>query len=57
MPQNDDLLFFGRIGASVSHELKNVLAVMNEQAGLLGDLACMAARGMPLDPEIGRAHV
>jgi hypothetical protein len=51
MPQNDDLLFFGRIGASVSHELKNVLTVMNEQAGLLGDLACMAARGMPLDPE------
>lgn len=51
MPANDDLLFFGRIGASVSHELKNILAVMNEQAGLLEDLACMAGRGMPLDPD------
>ena len=51
MPQEGDLLFFGHVSASVSHELKNVLAVMNEQAGLLGDLACMAAKGMPLDPE------
>ncbi|MFU2210511.1 sensor histidine kinase [Solidesulfovibrio sp. C21] len=51
MPQRDDLLFFGRISASVSHELKNVLAVMNEQAGLLEDLAAMAGKGMPLDPE------
>lgn len=51
MPENDDLFFFGRIGASVSHELKNVLAVINEQAGLLDDLARMAARGMPLDPD------
>lgn len=51
MPDNDDLFFFGRISASVSHELKNVLAVINEQAGLLSDLACLAGRGMPLDPE------
>ncbi|EFL52846.1 histidine kinase A domain-containing protein [Solidesulfovibrio fructosivorans JJ]] len=51
MPQRDDLLFFGRVSASVSHELKNVLAVMHEQAGLLEDLACMAGKGMPLEPE------
>ncbi|WP_428562589.1 MAG: sensor histidine kinase [Solidesulfovibrio sp. DCME] len=50
MPDNDDLRFFGAVCASVSHELKNVLAVMHEQAGLLGDLALMAERGMPLDP-------
>lgn len=50
MPANDDLRFFGTVCASVSHELKNVLAVMHEQAGLLGDLALMAERGMPLDP-------
>lgn len=50
MPANDDLRFFGAVCASVSHELKNVLAVMHEQAGLLGDLAMMAERGMPLDP-------
>jgi signal transduction histidine kinase len=51
MPENDDLFFFGRIGASVSHELKNVLAVINEQAGLFDDLARRAARGLPLDPD------
>lgn len=46
-----DLRFFGTVSASVSHELKNVLAVINEAAGLLEDLALMAGRGMPLDPE------
>jgi len=51
MPENDDLLFFGRISASVSHELKNVLAVINEQAGLLEDLVCLAGQGMLLDPQ------
>jgi signal transduction histidine kinase len=44
------LQFFGRISASVSHELKNVLAIVNENAGLLEDLACMANRGKPIDP-------
>lgn len=47
----EDLRFFGTVSASVSHELKNVLAVVNEAAGLLEDLALMAGRGMPLDPE------
>jgi C4-dicarboxylate-specific signal transduction histidine kinase len=51
MPGSDALAFFGGVCAAVSHELKNVLAVINEQAGLLGDLSCMAARGMPLDPD------
>uniref|UniRef100_I2PYS8 Histidine kinase n=1 Tax=Desulfovibrio sp. U5L TaxID=596152 RepID=I2PYS8_9BACT len=51
MPENDDLFFFGRVSASVSHELKNILAVINEQAGLLDDLSRLAGRGMPLDPE------
>lgn len=51
MPENDDLFFFGRVSASVSHELKNILAVINEQAGLLDDLSRLACRGMPLDPE------
>lgn len=51
MPENDDLFFFGRVSASVSHELKNILAVINEQAGLLDDLSRLACRGLPLDPE------
>jgi signal transduction histidine kinase len=43
--------FFGRVTASVSHELKNVLAIVNENAGLLGDLTLMAGRGASVDPE------
>lgn len=51
-PQSrEDIRFFGTVSASVSHEIKNVLAVINEAAGLLEDLALMAGRGMPLDPE------
>lgn len=41
---------FGAISASISHELKNALAVINENAGLLEDLSFMAAKGQPLDP-------
>jgi len=44
------LQFFGRISASISHELKNVLAIINENAGLLEDLTLMADRGQPIDP-------
>ena len=44
------LQFFGRISASISHELKNVLAIVNENAGLLEDLTLMADRGQPIDP-------
>lgn len=46
----DGVRFFGRVSASVSHEIKNVFAVINEGAGLIGDLVVMAERGMPLDP-------
>ncbi len=44
------LQFFGRISASISHEIKNVLAIVNENAGLLEDLIFMADRGKPIDP-------
>jgi signal transduction histidine kinase len=43
--------FFGKITASISHELKNSLAIINEKAGLLEDFALMANKGIPLDPE------
>lgn len=43
------LPFFGKITASISHELKNALAVINEKAGLLEDFAVMANKGTPLD--------
>ena len=45
----EGLRFFGRISASISHELKNTLSIMNESAGLLEDLALMAEKGKSLD--------
>lgn len=47
----ESLQFFGRVSASVSHEIKNVFAVINESAGLIEDFTLMAERGMPLQPE------
>lgn len=47
----EGLQFFGRISASVSHEIKNVFAVINEAAGLIKDFTLMAERGMPIQPE------
>lgn len=47
----DGLCFFGQISAAISHDLKNVLAIINEDAGLLHDYSLMAVQGMELDPE------
>lgn len=47
----EELHYFGKVSASVSHELKNVLAILNENAGLLQDFAAMSEQGQPLDPE------
>ena len=44
------LQFFGQISASISHEIKNVLAIINENAGFLEDLTVMADRGKSIDP-------
>jgi C4-dicarboxylate-specific signal transduction histidine kinase len=43
------LRFFGKISASISHELKNSLAIINENAGLLDDLTLMAEKGTPMN--------
>jgi C4-dicarboxylate-specific signal transduction histidine kinase len=45
------LRYFGKVNASISHELKNVLAILNENAGLLQDFVAMEEQGMPLDAE------
>jgi signal transduction histidine kinase len=45
------LRFFGKMTASISHEIKNVMAIINESAGLLEDYSLMAEKGMPIDPE------
>lgn len=45
------LTYFGSVCASMTHELRNSLAIINENAGLLQDLLGMAQQGRPLDPE------
>ncbi len=45
------LQFFGKMTASISHEIKNVMAIINESAGLLEDYGMMADKGIPIDLE------
>lgn len=47
----EGLRFFGKVCANLSHELKNSLATINEQNGLLEDFLALVERGRPLDPE------
>lgn len=49
---NDDLVFFGKVNASISHELKNILAIISETAGFLNDLTEMAKEGKDIDLEM-----
>jgi C4-dicarboxylate-specific signal transduction histidine kinase len=42
------LQFFGKMSAANAHEIKNALAIINENAGLLSDLVAMAKQGSPL---------
>ena len=46
-----DLAFFGAVTASISHELNNVLSILDQSAGLLGDLLAGAEAGRPIPPE------
>jgi signal transduction histidine kinase len=43
--------FFGKISASISHDIKNILAIIGENTGLLQDLVAMAEKGKSLDPD------
>ena len=45
----EGLAFFGRVGADISHEMRNSLSIIGEYAGLLNDLLVMAEKGKPLD--------
>ena len=49
--QETGLQFFGKLSAAVSHDLKNVLSIINEKAGLLEDFCYMARQGRALDME------
>ncbi len=46
-----ELAFFGKITASVSHELNNVLSIINENSGLLDDLMYVVEQGKPFDKD------
>ena len=43
------LKFFGKMNTSISHEINNALAIINENAGLLEDVALMEERGVPVE--------
>jgi signal transduction histidine kinase len=43
--------FFGRIMANVSHEFNNIITVISELAGLLKDLSLMSRKGRPIPNE------
>jgi signal transduction histidine kinase len=43
------LKFFGRTTAAFTHDLKNALAIISQNAGLMNDYLLMAEKGMPLD--------
>lgn len=44
------MAFFGTMTASLSHELNNVCAIINELSGLLGDHIAATERGSVLNP-------
>lgn len=44
----EGLKFFGRVNASISHELKNILAIISETTGFLNDLTELAKQGKDL---------
>ena len=45
------LRFYSKVSASISHEIKNSLAVLNESAGYLEDVTLMAKKGMAIDTD------
>jgi signal transduction histidine kinase len=51
----DSLAFFGRVNASISHELKNIMAIISETAGVLNDLSALASTGTPLNVDMLRS--
>ena len=46
-PRAGDLAFFGRMAAHVTHEMRNVLAIIGQNAGLMEDILEAAGRKGP----------
>jgi len=49
--QETELAFFGAITASISHELNNVLSIINEYSGLLDDMVSGENTDKPVENE------
>jgi signal transduction histidine kinase len=47
----EGLSFFGITNRLISHELKNVLAIISETLGLMGELVELSEKGIELKPE------
>lgn len=45
------MVFFGRVLASTTHQINNVLSIIDQSGGLLEDLLAMAAGGKPLSTD------
>jgi hypothetical protein len=53
--EDREIRFFGRVAAGFTHELKNVLAIVKETAGLMEDLLAMTPEGVfPHQPRFQR---
>ncbi|MFH2036077.1 MAG: hypothetical protein ABIJ45_06705 [Candidatus Zixiibacteriota bacterium] len=50
-PADTDLKFFSAVTASVTHELNNVLSIINQTGGLLEDLLYGVSQGETIQPE------
>jgi signal transduction histidine kinase len=49
--EREGLEFYSALAASVTHELNNVLSIIDQAAGLLGDLVAGAGAGRDIDPQ------
>jgi signal transduction histidine kinase len=49
--------FLSAVTAGVTHEMRNVLAIIKESAGLVGDMVRLCSEGRTLDPEKVRRAV
>lgn len=49
--QVDESAFFGRVAASMSHELSNVISTIHQVCGLLEDLVAASESGQPVSIE------
>jgi signal transduction histidine kinase len=57
LDNQSNIEFFGRISASISHELNNVISIIDQVSGLLEDNLAAIDEGYPIQPEqLERIH-